>query len=73
MTHNADSAREYIEQKRIIPLVQAVSAAVAYSKPDNVEEFMKTPPDKSESSARCGPPNPYLFHRSEYQSNVQCT
>jgi hypothetical protein len=41
MTHNADSAREYIEQKRIMPLVQAISTAIAYSKPDNVVEFMK--------------------------------
>jgi hypothetical protein len=41
MTHNPDSAREYIEQKRIMPLVQAISTAIAYSKPDNVVEFMK--------------------------------
>jgi hypothetical protein len=41
MTHDADSAREYIEQKRIMPLVQAISTAIAYSKPDNVMEFIR--------------------------------
>jgi hypothetical protein len=41
MTHNPDSARDYLEQKRILPLAQAISTAIAYSKPDDVVEFIK--------------------------------
>ena len=41
MIHNADSARHYVEQKRIMPLVQALATAVAYSRPEDPVEFMK--------------------------------
>ena len=41
MTHNADSARHYIQEKRIMPLVQALATAVSYSRPDDPVEFMK--------------------------------
>jgi hypothetical protein len=41
MTHNPDSARQYIDQKRIMPLVQAITTAVAYSKPDVPIPFIK--------------------------------
>jgi hypothetical protein len=39
MRHNSDSARDYLEQKRILPLAQAISTAIAYSKPGDVVEF----------------------------------
>ena len=41
MTHNADSARQYIEQKRIMQLAQAMTTAIAYSRPEEPVEFMK--------------------------------
>jgi hypothetical protein len=41
MTHNPDSARQYIEQKRIMQLAQAITTAVAYFKPEDPVEFMK--------------------------------
>jgi hypothetical protein len=41
MMHNPDSARQYIDQKRIMNLVQAISSAIAYTKPDDPVEFMK--------------------------------
>lgn len=41
MTHNADSARTYIEEKRIVPLAQVLATAVAYARPDDPVEFMR--------------------------------
>lgn len=41
MTHNADSARHYIGQKKIMPLAQALASAVAYSRPEDPVAFMK--------------------------------
>jgi hypothetical protein len=41
MTHNPDSARLYIDQKRIMQLAQAIATAVAYSKPDDPIPFIK--------------------------------
>jgi hypothetical protein len=39
--HNADSARQYIDQKRIIQLAQAITTAVAYNKPEDPVPFIK--------------------------------
>jgi hypothetical protein len=41
MTHNPDSARQYIDQKRIMQLMQAITTAISYSKPDDPIQFIK--------------------------------
>jgi hypothetical protein len=41
MTHNPDSPREYIEQKRIPQLAQVITTVIAYSRPEDPVEFMK--------------------------------
>lgn len=41
MTHNPDSARAYITQKHILQLMQAITTAVAYSKPEDPVSFIK--------------------------------
>lgn len=40
MTHNSDSAREYIDQKRIMPLAQALTTAVAHEQPADPAAFL---------------------------------
>ena len=40
MIHNEPSARQYIEEKHIIQLAQALTTAVAYSKPDDPVPFL---------------------------------
>jgi hypothetical protein len=41
MTHNPDSARLYVDQKRILQLAQTIAGAIAYSKPDDPIPFIK--------------------------------
>lgn len=41
MTHNPDSARAYITQKHILQLMQAITTAIAYSKPEDPIPFIK--------------------------------
>ena len=41
MTHNPDSARAYIAQKHIMQLAQAITTAIAYSRPDDPVSFIK--------------------------------
>ena len=41
MTHNADSARAYIQEKRIMQLAQALATSVAYARPDDPVAHMK--------------------------------
>ncbi|KAK8841152.1 EF-hand calcium-binding domain-containing protein 10 [Tritrichomonas musculus] len=40
MTHNPDSARAYITQKHILQLMQALTTAIAYSKPEDPVSFI---------------------------------
>lgn len=40
MIHNEASARQYIEEKKILPLIQALTTAITYSKPENPVEFL---------------------------------
>ena len=40
MIHNEPSARQYIEEKHILQLAQALTTAVAYSKPDDPVPFL---------------------------------
>ena len=40
MIHNEPSARQYLEEKHILQLVQALTTAIAYSKPDDPVPFL---------------------------------